>query len=120
MVKLKRRIDMKAPTAEELIKDMKQFLPITMYPLNAAIMVPKGQGVDVQEERELMVTSVTELGDMGGVVCGIQENDGKTISLVSITHLKVAPDHPLSLKIMAYQKHRIKKLAKQARNKQKW
>ncbi len=113
MRKLKRAVAIKAPSAKELIEEMERFLPILMYPLSVSIPELRGQGVDVSLGQELLVTNVMDSGDTGGVMCGIEFTKDKSVLLTSITRLKIPPDHPLSSKIVAYQRHRIKKLARQ-------
>ncbi len=61
------------------------------------------------------VTSVFYLGDMGGIMCGLNIGGEKTetMHVVSITHLTFHRHVPLSREIKAYQRHRSKKLSKQ-------
>lgn len=119
MKKLKRTLGIKPPTSRELIKEMERSLPIRMYPLNASVQYLREQGLDLPADKALPVTKVMDSGDVGGVMCQI-EYDEKQHILISITHLKVPIEHPLSMKILAYQRHRIKKLAKQARHEEEW
>jgi hypothetical protein len=54
-------------------------------------------------------------GDEGGIVCRI--NFGKATAnavFASITHLRFDPRLPLSPEITSYQKHRVKRLQRQA------
>ena len=45
---------------------------------------------------------------MGGIVCAIKGN--KEVFVISLTQLIIKSDHPLSDKVVAYQKQRIKNL----------
>jgi len=59
--------------------------------------------------REIRISNVFYSGDVGGIVCAI-EGDEKEVLVVSLTHLIIKPEHPLSDKIVAYQKKRIRRL----------
>jgi len=54
------------------------------------------------------VTDVFDSGDAGGIVCAIE--DGRQLYVVSLTHLRIDPDHPLSDNILNYQRQRIKRI----------
>ncbi len=56
------------------------------------------QGKDISSDT---VNSV----DVGGIVCTVLE-ENKEVLIVSLTHLRIKPAHPLNDKIMAYQKQR--------------
>jgi hypothetical protein len=63
----------------------------------------------IEMDREINIVDVFDSGDMGGIMCAI-EGDGKQVLLISLTYLIIKPEHPLSDKIMAYQKQRTRKL----------
>jgi nitrogen regulatory protein PII-like uncharacterized protein len=58
-------------------------------------------------DTELNITKVFDSGDAGGIVCTVLE-ENKEVLIVSLTHLQIKPAHPLSEKIVAYQKQRVK------------
>lgn len=58
-------------------------------------------------DTELNITRVFDSGDAGGIVCTVLE-ENKEVLIVSLTHLQIKPNHPLSEKIVAYQKQRVK------------
>ena len=63
------------------------------------------------------IVDVVYTGDMGGILCWLDGNEenAKSPVVVSITHLSFDRNIPLSRDIVAYQKHRVKKLKQQSR-----
>jgi hypothetical protein len=61
------------------------------------------------------VSGVSYLGDVGGIACHVQPENGDRVIVISLTHVRVRPTLPFATAVLAYQKHRIKKLKKQAR-----
>lgn len=98
----------------KLIEEMERYLPIPVYASKELRQLLRKQGKDIDINTELKITKVFDSGDAGGIVCSIiEEND--EVFIVSLTHLKVKPDHPLSDKILAYQKQRIKSISRSRR-----
>jgi hypothetical protein len=60
-----------------------------------------------------IVSGVSYLGDMGGISCHIQPADSDSAVIVSLTHVRVPKTLPFAPAVLAYQKHRVKKLRKQ-------
>ena len=96
----------------ELIKEMKRYLPIPVYPSKELQQLLRKQGKDISMETELKITKVFDSGDVGGIVCTILKDKNKEVLITSLTHLKIKPTHPLSDKITAYQKQRIKNISR--------
>ncbi len=90
-----------------LIDEMKAHLPITAYASRHLSKALIANGFDVIPEKELKILNVVESGEEGGIACllDLPEN-----FVVSLTLLRVRPDHPLHDKIMTYQKKRIRKI----------
>ncbi|MCK4475435.1 MAG: hypothetical protein KAU16_01780 [Methanophagales archaeon] len=82
----------------ELIKEMERYLPIPVYPSKELAQLFRKQGKDISMDTELKITKVFDSGDMGGIVCTILEENKEAV-IVSLTHLRVQPAHPLSDKI---------------------
>ena len=94
-----------------LIEEMEGFLPIPAHPSKKLRRFLRKQGVLIDIDTELKITKVFDSGDTGGIVCSIiKEND--EVFIVSLTHLKIKTDHPLSDKILVYQKQRIKSISR--------
>jgi len=94
---------------EALIEEMKKYLPIPARFTNEIYQYLKEKGIYTDTNREIRISNVFYSGDAGGIVCAI-EGDEKEVLIVSLTHLIIKPDHPLSDKIAAYQKKRIRRL----------
>ncbi len=99
----------------ELIDEMIGHLPISAYLSKELCQLLNKKGKDVSTNIELSITQVFDSGDAGGIVCSIIE-ENKEVFIVSLTHLKIKPDHPLSHKIVAYQKRRIKSISLQKKH----
>lgn len=93
-----------------LIKEIETHLPIPAYPSKGLCKILRKRGVKVNPHTELQITKVVDSGNTGGIMCAILEEKGN-VFVASLTHLKIKPDHPLSDKILAYQKQRTKRLA---------
>ena len=93
----------------ELVKEMEKNLPIPAYPSKGLCKVIRKQGVKIDTKTELMISQVVDSGDIGGIVCTVLEGKDK-VFVASLTHLRIKPDHPLSEKVITYQKRRIKHL----------
>ena len=90
-------------------------LPAVMTPQLAATLHKRSPGVVLP--RDCQVTWVSNAGDEGGIVCKLTVEGGaedREAYFTSITHLNFDPRQPLTREIAAYQKHRVKKLRKQA------
>ena len=61
------------------------------------------------------ITRLHYLGDEGGIVCKLDLGPAvQHEAYVSITHLRFDPRLKLSRNVTAYQKHRVKRLRRQA------
>ena len=94
---------------ESLIEEMNKYLPIPARFTEDSYQYLKEKGIYTGMNREINISNVYYSGDAGGIVCAI-EGDEKQVLIVSLTHLIIKPDHPLSDKIAAYQKKRIRRL----------
>lgn len=94
-----------------LIEEIETHLPVPAYPSKGLCKILRKQGLKLDPQTELKITNVFDSGDAGGIVCTILEEKGK-VFVASLTHLKIKPDHPLSKKVLAYQKERIKSLSR--------
>ena len=62
-----------------------------------------------------VVSQVSYAGDEGGIVCHILPEGDEHAVIASLTHLRMPRNNPLATAVFDYQKHRMKKLKKQAR-----
>jgi hypothetical protein len=94
-----------------LLEEMKRYLPIPARPTRELSRHLRKQGIHIDINRDLNIIKVFDSGDMGGIVCAIEGKKGQKEALViSLTHLIIKQDHPLSDKIIAYQTERIQSL----------
>lgn len=96
----------------ELMRKMEAHLPIPARPTGAYIRAMREQGVQVARDQKLEIKNVLYLGDEGGIACDVTLSPGaEQAIIVSITHLRVDPRHPLAQDIHAYQRERTRRLA---------
>ncbi len=91
----------------ELIDEMNVHLPIPAFANRDLSRLLIKNGMDIKPEKELKIIKVAQSGEVGGIACflDIPEN-----FIVSLTMLRIKPDHPLYDKISAYQKKRIRSI----------
>ncbi len=95
-----------------LIEQLHGYLPIPAFPTKEIVRTLRRGGVKASVERSLSVKHVFYAGDEAGIVCDVTPTrNAKTVVLVSLTHLRVAADHPLAAPILAYQLERVRRLA---------
>ena len=90
-------------------------LPLSarLTPELRASLVSQNDGALIPEN--CRITRLHYLGDEGGIVCKLDLGEGvEKDAYVSITHLRFDPRPPMNRKIIAYQKHRVKRLQRQA------
>jgi len=100
----------------ELLKQLYEALPF------AARMTPElhaslqNQNVAAAIPIACTITRLHYLGDEGGIVCKLDLGPAaqNEAYVVSITHLRFDPRLKLSRRIIAYQKHRVRRLRRQA------
>lgn len=85
-------------------------LPIQAYPSKAMVKMLQTQGKRINSKNPFNIELASYSGDAGGIMCTLNGEE-KEAFIVSITHLKIDPNHPLAPEIEAYQKMRSLKLA---------
>ncbi|RPI78747.1 MAG: hypothetical protein EHM42_13175, partial [Planctomycetaceae bacterium] len=97
-----------------LIKALNDHLPMRAYATASLVMSIRQQGAQIEANDVVQIDSVLNLGDEGGITCGIGVIGGKTAVLTSLTHLRVDPAHPLAQRIRDYQFQRLQQLSRAA------
>jgi hypothetical protein len=101
-------------TVTALMGQMQAQLPIPANPTGALAAQLRSQGMKIASDRVLFIHRVFYAGDEGGITCDVTPTkDAKTAFVVSLTHLRIAPGHPLARAIRAYQRERVRRLAQQ-------
>lgn len=98
--------------AMELVEKMKAHLPITARPTKAFIHAMRQKGVKVKPGQALQIDDVLYMGDEGGIGCAVLlPGKQKSVTVASLTHLRVKAGHALADEIRVYQIERTQKLA---------
>jgi hypothetical protein len=103
----------KPPKARELIEEIESHLPLPAFPTPELAQSLRQKGVAVRMDEAMQVTSALDSGDMGGIMCAVESKNKKDVFMISLTHLRIAPGHPLKARIEAYQRARVRKLSRQ-------
>jgi hypothetical protein len=99
--------------AMKLLEKMKKHLPITVRPSSALVKMLRKQGVNVDRYKPLEIHSVLYMGNEAGIVCDITPKGRKKNAVIcSLTQLEVMRTDALAEEMRAYQKERIKNLAR--------
>jgi hypothetical protein len=98
-------------TVASVIEQMQGHLPIPAFPTKEIVRILRRGGVKVSVERALTVKASSTPETRGGIVCDVTPQQGaKEVFVVSLTHLRMVPDHPLFRPILAYQLERVRRL----------
>jgi hypothetical protein len=98
----------------ELLAKMRNHLPIPAYPSKQLVLSLREQKLKIKTSQRLEIVDVHYLGDEGGITCVMKFPARAEENLVvSLTHLRIMPTHPLAKEIRRYQLHRIRNLAQQ-------
>jgi len=93
--------------AMALMHKMEAQLPIPARPTGACVRALQEQGVETCRDQVLQIRRVFYFGDEGGISCDVTPSrDAEQALVVSITHLRIDPRHPLWSEIRAYQRQR--------------
>jgi hypothetical protein len=98
-----------------LLADLGALLPIEARPTPGLAETLSKQSSGWVVPARCNVVSIHYAGEAGGIVCGLDiVGPESSKPFVSITHLDFDRRSPLFRQIAAYQRHRIKKLKRQA------
>ncbi|MBE9233772.1 hypothetical protein IQ231_19385 [Cuspidothrix issatschenkoi LEGE 03284] len=107
--------------AKVLTQKLEASLPIKVKAAKELLKMLKTRGDIINPEKEFEVDWVSYSGDEGGIMCRLiskndnPEDENVAQYVVSITHLKIDPDHPHAEEIATYQRERNRKLMLQNR-----
>ena len=99
---------------EELLAMLKAGVPFEVEIVPSVIEQLQDDGAGVTSKTRYVVSDVSYAGDEGGIVCHIVPPQGRDAIVISLTYVRMPRLTPLATAILAYQKHRLKKLKKQA------
>ncbi|NEO85337.1 MAG: hypothetical protein F6J87_13970 [Spirulina sp. SIO3F2] len=71
----------------------------------------KKQGQTLSPDQWYAVDTVAYLGDEGGILVGIQSDpEDEAVNVVSLTHVRIDPEHELAQAVTEYQLQRVRRL----------
>jgi len=95
----------------KLMEQMQAALPLPAYPTRELVHTLRQHGAKLSADRVLFIRRVFYHGDGGGITCDVTPPHGaRAAFVVSLTHLRLAPDHPLARDVRAYQREHVKRL----------
>jgi hypothetical protein len=98
--------------AARLIDQMRAHLPIPARATPELVRALRPQGLRVGTGHALRINELFYMGDEGGICCDVTPAGGAPHTfVVSLTHLRIAPSHPLFQEIRAYQRERVRRIA---------
>jgi hypothetical protein len=98
-------------TVASLMEQLPGYLPLPAFPTKELVRTLRRRGVKASVDRALSIKRLFYAGDEGGIVCDVTPSRAKEVFIVSPTHLRIAPNHPLFAPILAYQRERVRRLA---------
>jgi hypothetical protein len=99
--------------AMKLIEKMKKRLPIIVRPNSALVKSLRRQRINVDRYKPLEIHSVLYMGNEAGIACDITPKGRETTPVIcSLTQLEVMGTDALADEMKAYQRERIKNLAR--------
>ena len=99
-------------TVARLLEQLENQLPVPAFPTKELVRTLRRGGVKASVDRALSVKRVFYAGDEGGIICDVTPSRAaKEVFIVSLTHLRLAPHHPLFPAVVAYQRERVRRLA---------
>ena len=98
-------------TVGRLLEQMEDQLPIPAFPTKEVVRILRRGGAKASVDRALSITRVFYAADEGGICCDVTPPRSTEVFIVSLTHLRLAPLHPLFRAVVAYQLERVTRLA---------
>jgi hypothetical protein len=100
--------------AQDLCDRLEATTPFSVRVTKQLLKTMLDRGDKVTLDDIFTVDWVKYSGDVGGINCAF-EYPGEERYVVSLTHLKIDPEHPLAEEVIAYQQRRIRLLKLQDR-----
>jgi hypothetical protein len=96
--------------AQDLCDRLEATVPFSVRATKQLLKTMKERGDRVSSDDVFTVDWVKYSGDIGGINCAFEEPDSQQRYVVSITHLKIDPAHPMAEEVVAYQEQRTQRL----------
>ena len=99
--------------AMKLIEKMKKHLPLIVRPNSALVKMLRRQGIFVDRYKPLEIHSILYMGNEAGIACDITPKGREDTPVIcSLTQLDVMGTDALAEEMKAYQRERLKNLAR--------
>jgi hypothetical protein len=99
---------------DRLMGKLQQALPLPASPTPELLAALIAKNAARKNSATCSVSWISYAGDEGGIVCRLDfGGEAKNAAFVSITHLRFDARLPLAREIIAYQKHRVKRIQRQ-------
>ena len=98
-------------TVATLLRQLEHQPPVAAFPTKELVRILRRGGVKASVDRALSITRVFYARDEGGICCDVIPGRTNEVFIVSLTHLRLAPHHPLYPAVVAYQRERVTRLA---------
>lgn len=97
--------------ADIFAEKLQSSVPIKVTPAKEFLQTLREKGESATSKDKFIVDWVKYSGDVGGIMCAVVPREpDKQRFVVSITHLKIDPQHPLASEVQAYKRQRIRGL----------
>jgi hypothetical protein len=97
---------------QRLLQMLEAALPFEADLTSEAVEALKRENSSAALLRRQEVVNISYAGDEGGIMCHMQPENDRGAIVASITHLRLPAHLPFAAAVVAYQKHRVKKLRK--------
>ena len=87
--------------------------PIPARATSVLVRFLRGRGIKLPASRRVEIESVHDLGDEGGIACGLKRPGAEEAVIISLTHLRPEGGHPIAQDVRAYQIRRTAGLARE-------
>ena len=93
----------------DLTTKLNENLPLKAYPIRELVPIFRKAGHPITLKTELTITSVLNSGDISGIMCTVELDDGYKM-VCALTHLIFSKSVTLYSEIADYQKKREKRI----------
>jgi hypothetical protein len=100
----------------QLLAALKAAAPFEVELTSAVVKQLQSEKFAHADQTHHTVSDLSYVGDEGGIICHIVPPDEQRGLFISLTHVRMPRTMPLAAAVIAYQKHRVKKLRKQSHN----
>jgi hypothetical protein len=97
-----------------LLAALKAAVPFEVELTPPVIKQLQSEKIAHPERTHRTVSDLSYAGDEGGILCHITPPNEQRALFISLTHVRIPRNIPFAAAVIDYQRHRVKKLKKQA------